>query len=209
MSDANDTSEKTRLPFSILHSQFSIPAAIAAGLCWAGALALLGFGGLSPDLALLAPSRLLYCGLVLAAGLFTFVPIERGLAMPGLTVEGVVGVVLLLYGLAFVPPPSAWLLSPPDMPVYALLIGALFLCGAAGSRPFIYAIGQRLFKDRVRALDMRRVRRQSYELGLLLAALAALAGLRVFNWVSLLLLALALSIAELLFLARFRAEPNP
>ena len=64
----------------------------------------------------------------------------------------------------------------------------------------------RLFQARARALDGRRVRRQSYELGLLIATVAALAGLRVLTWVSLLLLTLALVIAELLFLAQVRAE---
>ncbi|NTV64769.1 MAG: hypothetical protein HGA65_14740, partial [Oscillochloris sp.] len=97
--------------FNIQPSTFNISAAILAGLCWAGALALLGFGGLGPDLPLSSPWRLGYYGLVLAAGLLTFGPVEYALAMPGLTVEGVVGAVLLLYGLAFVPPPSDWLLA--------------------------------------------------------------------------------------------------
>jgi hypothetical protein len=193
-----------------LRSQISLSllAAVAAGLCWAATLALLLFGGLHAAEPPLAPQRLIYYALALGAALLTFAPIESGLNMPGLTVEGMVGAALLLYALAFVPPPTEWLLSPPDMPVYALLIGALFLCGAAGSRPFLYAIGRRLYKERVHALDLRRVRRQSYEVGLLIAALAALAGLRVLTWVSALLLALALTIAELLFLARFQAKAN-
>lgn len=198
--------DKPRPAFNLQHSTFNIMAAAAAGLCWAAALALLLFGGAGASEPPLAPQRLLYYGLSLGAALLTFAPIERGLGMPGLTVEGVAGAALLLYGLAFVPPPTAWLLAPPDMPVYALMIAALFLCGAAGSRPFIYTIGRRIFKDRVRALDMRRVRRQSYEIGLLIAASAGLAGLRVLTWVSVLLLALAIAIAELLFLARFQAE---
>jgi hypothetical protein len=199
----------TRPPHNIHYSPFNILAAVAAGLCWAGALALLLFGGVSAGEPPLSPQRLVYYALALAAALLTFVPIERALGMPGLTVEGVVGAALLLYGLAFVPPPTDWLLALPDLPVYALLIGALFLTGAAGSRPFNHVVGRRLVADRVRALDRRRVRRQSYEVGLLMAALAALAGLRVLTWVSVLLLALALTIAELLFLARFQAEPNP
>ncbi len=156
----SDTGQRNRFPFSILSSQLSILAAVAAGLCWSGALALLIFGGLSVAEPPLAPQRLLYYGLVLGAALLTFAPIERSLGIAGLTVEGLVGVALLLYGLAFVPPPTEWLLSPPDMPVYALLIGAIFLCGAAGSRPFLAVIGRRLFTQRVRALDMRRVRRR-------------------------------------------------
>ncbi|MEI7770449.1 MAG: hypothetical protein WCI67_10695 [Chloroflexales bacterium] len=198
----------SRPTFNIQHSTFNILAATAAGLCWAATLALLLFGGLHAGEPPLAPQRLIYYALALGAALLTFAPIESGLGMPGLAVEGTLGAALLLYALAFVPPPTDWLLSPPDMPVYALLIGALFLCGAAGSRPFLYTVGRRLFRERVQARDLRRVRRQSYEVGLLIAALAALAGLRVLTWVSVLLLALALTIAELLFLARFQAKTN-
>ncbi|MEI6777444.1 MAG: hypothetical protein WCK70_11140 [Chloroflexales bacterium] len=192
---------RKQIPLSIL-------AATAAGLCWSAALSLLLFGGLHAGEPPFSLQRLVYYTLVLAAALLTFAPIECSLSMPGLTVDGTVGTALLLYSLAFVPPPTDWLLAPPDMPVYALMIGALFLCGAAGSQPFVYAIGQRVFKERVLALDLRRVRRQSYEIGLLLAALATLAGLRVLTWVSFLLLALALIIAELLFLARFQAKTS-
>jgi hypothetical protein len=73
-------------------------------------------------------------------------------------------------------------------------------------RPLIHAASLRVFNARARALDGRRVRRQSYEAGLLVATVAALAGLRVLTWVSLLLLALALVIAELLFLSQVEAE---
>jgi hypothetical protein len=190
------------------HSPLNILAAVAAGLCWAGGLALLLFGGVGGAGGALAPQRLLYYGLVLAAALLTFAPIERAMGMPGLTVDGAVGAALLFYCLAFVPPPTDWLLALPDLPVYALLIGALFLCGSAAARPFIYAISRRVFQQRARALDLPRVRRQSYEVGLLLAATAGLAGLRVLSWVSMLLLGLALIIAELLFMARFEAKTN-
>lgn len=189
-----------------LRSQMSLIAAVVAGLCWAATLALLLYGGLAGPGGFFAPPRLLFYALLLAAGLLTFIPLERSLELPGLSVEGVTGTALLLYCLAFVPAPREWLLSLPDLPVYALLITALFLCGAAVSRPFIFALSRRLYRERARALDIRRVRRQSYEIGLLLAAAAALAGLRVLTWVSLLLLGVALVIAELLLLSRVEAE---
>ncbi|EFO80528.1 hypothetical protein OSCT_1619 [Oscillochloris trichoides DG-6] len=190
---------RTEIPLSLL-------AALAAGICWAGALSLLALGGLSPELPLFSELRLLYYGLVLGAAILTFTPIEWSMRLKGLAVEGGVGVTLLLYAVAFVPPPTAWLLSAPDMPVYTLLIGAIFLSGAAIVRPILYALGRRIFKDRVRAFDQRRVRRQSYECGLLLAALAALAALRSFTWGNVLLLTLVFTMAELLFLARIQAE---
>jgi hypothetical protein len=188
--------------------QLSLILAAAAGLCWAGALALLLFGGVGAEADPLAPQRLIFYVLGLAAPILTFAPVERAAGLHGLTVEGTVGAALLLYTLAFVPAPAGSLLELPDLPVYGLLLVALFLCGAAVTRPLIYAASLRLFRTRARAHDGRRVRRQSYELGLLLATVAALAGLRVLTWVSLLLLALALVIAELLFLSQIEAEAS-
>jgi hypothetical protein len=186
--------------------QISLLLAALAGLCWAAALALLLFGGLAVGDALLSLQRIFFYALALAAPLLTFAPIERAMGLSGLTVEGTLGAALLLNCLAFVPAPSDWLLALPDLPIYGLLIMALFLCGAAVTRPFIHAATARLFHARARVHDSRRVRRQSYELGLLFATVAALAGLRVLTWVSLLLLAVALVIAELLFLSQVRAE---
>jgi hypothetical protein len=193
---------------TLSRSQYSLLLAAIAGLCWAAALALLLFGGLAAGDDPLSLQRLLFYALGLAAPLLTFAPVERAMGLSGLTVEGTVGAALLLYCLAFVPAPRDWILDLPDLPVYGLLLAALFLCGAAVSRPFIHAGTARLFEARARAHDGRRVRRQSYELGLLLAVVAALAGLRVLTWVSLLLLAVALAIAELLFLSQFRAEAS-
>jgi hypothetical protein len=186
--------------------QYSLLLAVAAGLCWAGALAVLLFGGVSAESDPLAPQRLLFYLLALAAPILTFLPVERAAGLGGLTVEGTVGAALLLYCLAFVPAPRDWLLALPELPVYGLLLLALFLCAAAVTRPLIHAASLRVFNARARALDGRRVRRQSYEAGLLVATVAALAGLRVLTWVSLLLLALALVIAELLFLSQVEAE---
>ncbi len=186
--------------------QFSIPLAVAAGLCWAAALALLLLADLHAEAGPLAPQRLLFYTLVLAAGLLTFVPIQRAMGLPRLALEGVGGTALLCYTLAFVPAPTDWLLSLPDLPVYLLFFVALFWSVAAIVLPFIYAIGQRIFQQRARRLDLRRARRQAYGVAAFVSFAAALAGLRVLTWVSLLLLALILITAELLFLSRVKAE---
>jgi hypothetical protein len=180
--------------------------AAAGGLCWAGVAALLQYGNLQAERALLAPQRLILYGLILLAGLLTFVPVERRLSLPGLTLQGVGGSALLIYTLAFVPAPTEWLLYLPDLPVYCLLFLGLFWVVSALSLPFIVVIGRRIYAQRTLAGDLRRSRRQSYELGLLAAAIMALAGLRVLTWVSLLLLGLIIVIAELLFLSQVRAE---
>lgn len=191
---------------NLTQRQYSLLVAVLAGLAWAAVLALLLFGGVNNGMAPTSPGRLLFTLLALLAPLLTFAPVERAADLGGLTVEGTLGTALLLYCLAFVPAPRDWLLALVDLPIYGLFLIALFLCGSALARPLIHAIGLRLFHTRARAHDGRRVRRQSYELGLLLAVVAALAGLRVLTWVSLLLLALAIVIAELLFLSHVEAS---
>jgi hypothetical protein len=188
-----------------LRNQYPLIAAAAAGICWAAALALLIFGDLGRLSNPLAPERLLYYGLVLGATLLTFVPIEARLNLTGLTIEGVIGFGLLAYTLAFVPAPQGWLLEPADLPIYGLFFIALLIAGAAAARPFIAVLSRRFFQQRARAFDQRRVRRQAYEVGLFLAAAAALGSLNVLNWASLLLILVALLIAELLLLSRVQA----
>ncbi|NJM05003.1 hypothetical protein HC891_00390 [Candidatus Gracilibacteria bacterium] len=185
--------------------QLSIFVAVAAGLCWSGVIVLLYVGNLQAE-TLLAPQRLIFYTLVLAACLLTFVPIERATAIGGLTLYGTASLALLCYTLAFVPAPHEWLLSLPDTPVYALLLLAIFGSVTTIATPFIYALGRRIFRQRARQGDLGRTRRQAAEIGFFAAATAALASLRVLTWVSLLLLALIILIAELLFLSRVEVE---
>jgi hypothetical protein len=180
--------------------------AVAAGLCWACALAMLLSANLSASHELLAPARMIFYTLVLVAGLLTFVPFQRRLGLPGLAIEGIAGSFLLLYTLAFVPPPTAWLLALPDLPVYVLLALGLLWSVSATAMPAIYALGRRAFRQRARQYDLRRARRQSHEIGLLAALCVGLAGLRVLTPVPVLLLALILGVAELLFLSFVETE---
>lgn len=173
--------------------------AVAAGLCWACALAALLPSQIDPDLPFFAPIRVIFYLLVLAA-ILTFVPFQRRLRLPGMALEGVAGSFLLLYTLAFVPPPTAWLLELPDLPVYLLLALGLFWSVGAAMLPPIHALGTRLFRQRARQYDLRRARRQA-GLALLLAACVLLAGLRALRPAPVLLLALLLLVAELLFLS--------
>lgn len=192
--------------FAPLNAHVSLLLALAAGLCWTGALSLLLLANLRAELHPLAAQRVLFYVLVFAAGLLTFVPVQWHMDLPSLALEGVGGTTLLLYTLAFVPPPTGSLLALPDIPVYLLFIAALFWSTSAVALPFIYALGHRVFQQRARQLDVRRAHRQAHEVGLLFACAAVLAGLRVLTWVSLLLLALILVTAELLFLSRVNAE---
>jgi hypothetical protein len=180
--------------------------AVAAGLCWACAIALLLSGSLDAEHDLLATPRLIYYALALAAGLLTFVPVQRQLRLPGLALEGVAGVFLLLYTLAFVPFPTGWLLSLPDTPVYVIFAVAIFWSVSAITLPLIYTFGKWAFRQRARQYDMRRARRQAHEVGALAAALAALAGLRLFTPFGVALVALILIVAEMLFLSFVETE---
>lgn len=180
--------------------------AATAGLCWAVSLGMLVTDAVGPQHDLLAPPRLLFYALALGAGLLTFVPLQRQLRVPRLALEGTAGAFLLLYTLAFVPPPTGWLLSPPDAPVYAVLAAALFWCVSALATWPAYALGARVFRQRARQYDRRRARRQAHEVGALAALCVGLAGLRVLTLVGVALLALILLVAELLFLSFVETE---
>lgn len=153
----------------------------------------------APDI--LAPQRLLFYILVLSASLLTFAPIQQRMHLPQLTLMGTGGATLFFYTLAFVPPPTGWLLSLPDLPVYGLLIVSVFWSSVAIAFPFIYAVRQHLVKQRTQRLDIRQARRQAYEAGFLIAGVVMLSGLRVLTWISVLLLMLILITTELLFLS--------
>ncbi|MFL5800397.1 MAG: hypothetical protein ACJ8CR_01505 [Roseiflexaceae bacterium] len=180
--------------------------AVAAGLCWACAVALLISGGLDAERNVLSAPRLIFDLLVLLAGLLTFVPAQRSLGLPGLAFEGVAGTSLLLYTLAFVPPPTGWLLALPDTPVYLIFAAALFWSASAIALPAVYALGKWLFRQRARQYDLRRARRQAHEFGALAAASAGLAGLRLLTLFGMALVALILVVAELLFLSFIETE---
>ncbi|MFO7168209.1 MAG: hypothetical protein DIU80_009320 [Chloroflexota bacterium] len=180
--------------------------AASAGLCWAGALGMLLLDVVGPEQAVDAPPRLMFYALALGAGLLTFVPLQRHLRVPQLALEGVAGSFLLLYLLAFVPPPNGWLLSPPDMPAWVILAAAVFWSLSALAIWPVSAIGRRIFQQRARQYDTRRARRQAHEIGALAALSVGLAGLRVLTPVGVGLLALILIVAELLFLAFVETE---
>jgi hypothetical protein len=180
--------------------------AVAAGLCWACVLALLFSGELSPTAPFWEAPRIIFYILVLAAAFLTFVPIQRMLQVPRLAVEGVLGTTLLLYCLAFVPAPNAWLLSPPETPVYLIFGAALFWSVSSAALAPIFALGKRFFHQRARKYDLRRARRQAHEVGGLIVAWATLASLRLFTPLTAILVVLIFIVIELLFLSFVEAE---
>ncbi|NJL34652.1 MAG: hypothetical protein HC893_13340, partial [Chloroflexaceae bacterium] len=125
----------------IARKTWSYILALAAGLCWAGALLLLFLADMHVEANPLAPQRVLFYVLVLAAGAMTFIPAAQWTGYEGLALEGIGGMALLLYTLAFVPPPTDWLLALPDLPVYLLFIMALFWSVSALVFPLCMRLG--------------------------------------------------------------------
>ncbi|MGQ9547956.1 MAG: hypothetical protein ACUVSY_02195 [Roseiflexus sp.] len=197
----------TKEPPSSGSRRVALLVALLGGFCWAGALAMLLWGVVDRRQPCNAPERVVYYTLVVTAALLTFVPVERQFHLTGLTVEGLLGIGLLLYTLAFVPPPVEWLLSPPEVPVYTVMTLAVFWFFSSIAMPLLYMLGQRIFHQRARRYDRRRARRQAYEIGLLAALTVILAGLRALTPVSVVLIALIIGVAELLFLSFVEPEP--
>ncbi len=195
---AKQATLETRRPVLLL--------AVAAGLCWAGVLALLLFYGLDEYRDPLASPRVIFYVLILVASGLTFIPAQRHLRLPGLAFQGVAGAVLLLYILAFVPAPTGWLLSLPDAPVYLLLAAALFWFVSALVLPPLYAVGGWLFRQRARKYDLRRARRQAHAIGAVAGLSVGLAGLRVLTVIGVALLVLIMIVTELLFLSFVETE---
>jgi hypothetical protein len=180
--------------------------AVAAGLCWASVFALLFSGTLVPTAPFWEAPRVIFYILVLAAAFLTFVPIQRMLQVPRLAVEGIAGTSLLMYCLAFVPAPTAWLLSLPETPVYMIFGAALFWTVSSAALAPIFALGKRYFHQRARKYDLRRARRQAHEVGALVTSWAALASLRLFTPLAAILVVLIFVVIELLFLSFVEAE---
>lgn len=207
MSEVEDVQQATRNTSAPQQpGQITLFLAMLAGLAWAAALAMLFFGSVDQLNDPFDPLRLVFYGLVMAAALLTFIPMQVRLRLGGLAFEGTAGTLLLFYTVAFVPPPNGWLLSPPDVPVFVIFAAALFWFASAVALPIIFAISQRVYRQRARQYDLRRARRQSHEVGVAAAACVLLAGLRVLTPLGVLLVALITAVAELLILSYVEAE---
>lgn len=180
-------------------------AAGLAALAWVAAIGLLVSGSSAADGRISSPRLQLVVAWGVAA-LLTFVPVEFRLGLPGLSFQGILGWSLLGYLLAFVPPPTGWLLELPDLPVYMLFFVALFFAVAAAALPFTYRLGRRMYARRMHQLDLRRARRQAYELGLLAVALMLLAALRVLMPLTGLLVIAVFVLVETLLLSQVAPE---
>lgn len=180
---------------------------LLAGLSWAFVIGMVIGVDLARGPNLLSPIHLIFHAMALMTGILTFWPLEKWLGLAGLTVEGTLGVWLLFTAIAIIPAPTGTLLDPPDTPVYALMLFAVFLSVAAIARPVIAVLSRRWLALKAWARDNRRVRRESYEAGILVAAALALAALRALDPIKLIALAVIVVLVEILLLSLIGVEP--
>lgn len=181
--------------------------ALLAGLCWTLVISIILRVDLIGELNLLSPWHLLFYILTLGAGILTFWPLETWLELPGLTIEGSLGVGMLLVTLAMVPAPDGTLLDQSAAPAYIVMLLAVLLSVAAVVRPVIAVFSRRWLALRAWALDNRRVRREAYECGLFVAAVLALAALRTLDPIKFVALAVIIVLIEILLLSFIGVEP--
>ncbi|MEJ5346940.1 MAG: hypothetical protein WHS83_18675 [Chloroflexus sp.] len=198
MTDQEETPKKRRwLPL----------LALLAGLCWALVITIILRVDLIGEPNLFSPWHLLFYILTLGAGILTFWPLETWLELPGLTIEGTLGVGMLLVTLAMVPAPDGTLLDQSAVPAYLVMLIAVLLSVAAIVRPVIAVLSRRWLALRAWALDNRRVRREAYECGLFVAAILALAALRTLDPIKFVALAVIIVLIEILLLSFIGVEP--
>lgn len=144
--------------------------------------------------------QLLMMVMVATVASITYIPIEYYLAARGVAVRGVFGSVLFFMVLLYVPVPTRTILALYDLPVYVLMAFALYWSIASMMTPFLYALGQQLFKGRSRRYDVKRAYRQASFVGMIGVGVIVLVGLRAMTPFFFGLWVLSLISLELLFL---------
>jgi hypothetical protein len=174
--------------------------AALVGIGWAGMLVWLMLGSLGPQTA--QTPRLLF-GLALSGlGVLTWGPLQWATRLPVLTWRGTVGWGIVLWVLAFVPPPTQPLVAGlPDIPVYLLFFGGLFLASNAVALPLVYLWGVRRYHNRAERFDVSRSRRQAAECGLFVALCAVFAVMNILEIVTVILLIAILALSEMVMLS--------
>ena len=174
--------------------------ALAAGIGWTILLVMLEFAKLNPFSP--APLKIIYGLLVLGVGLLTWLPLQWALRLPALTWRGTIGWGILLWMLAFAHTPTTRLVAGlPDLPVYLLLFGGIFLAVDALALPLTYGWGVRRYHNRRERFDLGRAQRQAAEVGLFVTLCVILAAMNILEPMTVLLLIAIFGLAEMVFLS--------
>lgn len=142
----------------------------------------------------------LVIGAVIVGGL-TFLPFEMTHDVRGLTMRGVLGLVVLIQVLVYVPAPTRSILELSDLPVYLLVIFGGYWLLSSLFMPVLYLIGLRIFVQRSRRYDVRRSYRQGAELALLFVGVFVLFALKALTPILAMLWVAMIIIAEVIFLS--------
>lgn len=145
--------------------------------------------------------QILVAGWSLIVGLLTFVPIEYFFRIRGVAVRGVIGLLLFVQVVLYVPAPTDSILWVPDIPVYVLVGMALYWLISSLFVPLTYLLGKVFFVRLSRRYDIQRAWRQSREIALYCVGLFGLFGLRAFILLLVVPWTLMILIAEVVFLS--------
>lgn len=174
--------------------------AFLVGVGWAAMLVWLMLGSSGPHTQ--PRPRLIFGGALLVLNLLTWAPLQWATRLPVLTWRGTVGWSMLLWTLAFVPVPTQKLVAGlPDVPVYLLFFGGLFLASNAVALPLLYVWGLRRYQNRLERFDVRRSQRQAAEVGVFVAMCAVFATLNILEPVTVTLLSAILVLSEMVVLS--------
>jgi hypothetical protein len=138
------------------------------------------------------------------ASALTFIPLQRRLEAPGLGWQGIFGWTLFGYVLAFIPAPGGSLLDLPELPSYLLLLLAVFYAVATAIVPLTWLPARRRIDDSYH--QVRRARRQAYEVAALAVVTMGMAALRVLTPWGFGLLLLATILGEALLVSQIQTD---
>jgi len=91
------------------------------------------------------PTQILVAGTSFIIGLLTFVPLEYYFRISGFAVRGIVGLLLVVQIVLYVPAPTASLLWLPDVPVYILVCLTIYWFVSSLSLPLTFVVGKVAF----------------------------------------------------------------
>ncbi len=171
---------------------------VLVGFAWLG-LGAMVFNGVWPVDN--RAKQIVLVGVSVIIGMLTYVPMEYYFHARGLAMRGVLGLVLVVQIILYVPAPTNSLLWLPDVPVYVLVSLAVYWVLSTLCLPITYVIGQLAFRQRARRYDMRRAWRQASEISLMVVGLFGLFGLHALTPLLIIPWILMIVIAEVLFLS--------
>ena len=171
---------------------------VLVGFTWLGALVALASGEWPRDDS---AKQILVGGVALIIGLLTFIPLEYYFRVRGYAIRGIVGLILFVQIILYVPVPTASLLWLPDVPVYVLVSLMIYWMLASICLPLMYVIGKVAFAQRARRYDVRRAWRQSREVAILCVGVFVLFGLRAMIPLLIVPWVLMVVVTEVIFLS--------